>query len=218
MALRTFRHNPALGGFGGESSLLDESSSSTNAGADAFCQIIKELVDNAVDACRFPQKQPTRQRNGNHHKHTSNKKSFNEKHKSSTVFSDKAYRVRINLDPAIEDDGTELLRVTVTDNGCGMEDIQKCVDAFQTSKGHNANSNDKGSKQGKNTSGRYGIGLTRKSFSLGWDERGCWIISTYYLFSFQFVCCTLSDLCRTLEHPSSQQRRPRVFGLSCRAS
>ena len=32
----------------------------------------------------------------------------------------------------------EILRVMVSDNGCGMEDIQACVGAFHTSKAHNA--------------------------------------------------------------------------------
>ena len=55
MALRTFRHNPSLGGFGGESSTAIgggvDGTTNKAVDADAFAQIIKELVDNAVDAC-----------------------------------------------------------------------------------------------------------------------------------------------------------------------
>ena len=171
MALRTFRYNPSLGGFGGESA-LSSSDVTDNVGADAFCQIIKELVDNAVDACRVT---------GNNNKRgitnlAGTKKKTNRKtglknvtptiyHHTTTAATSVAvmHRVRINLDPSTEENGTELLRVTVTDNGCGMKDIQTCVDAFRTTKGHNADiHNDKERHQhDKNTSGRYGIGLTR---------------------------------------------------------
>lgn len=52
MALRTFRHNPSLGGFGEEglSSLLlpDDEENAAAVGANAFCQIVKEIVDNGV--------------------------------------------------------------------------------------------------------------------------------------------------------------------------
>ena len=49
--LRTFISNPNLGGFGGESSHHHHHHPAAAATPDAFCQIIKELVDNAVDAC-----------------------------------------------------------------------------------------------------------------------------------------------------------------------
>eukprot|EP00977_Amphora_coffeiformis_P001973 scaffold374_cov160-Amphora_coffeaeformis.AAC.10 len=167
MALRTFRHNPSLGGFGGESGLSSGATTDT-VGADAFCQIIKELVDNAVDACRVSVNNKATT------KSTAAAAANNKKKKAATGGINAAtdtsraaivHRVRINLDPSTEEDGTEVLRVTVTDTGCGMKDIQTCVDAFQTSKVHNAenntNKNDKeGNRQDKNTSGRYGIGLT----------------------------------------------------------
>ena len=46
--------------------------------------------------------------------------------------------------------GDESLAFSVADNGCGMEDIQRCVEAFQSSK-------DSGDEK---TAGRYGLGLT----------------------------------------------------------
>jgi len=138
MALRAFHANPSIGGFGDENTgtlLLGDpketsSASHTNdadpnegrptLGGDAFCQIIKELVDNAVDACETA-------------------------HKEHDKVS---YRVRVEISPYNGSD--DFLQVTVSDNGCGMEDIQKCVDAFQSSK-HSGD--DK-------TAGRYGLGLT----------------------------------------------------------
>ena len=48
MALRTFHANPSLGGFGSEST---PASRILPQDGDALCQIVKELVDNAVDAC-----------------------------------------------------------------------------------------------------------------------------------------------------------------------
>ncbi len=157
MALRTFHSNPALGGFGSESSnyhhlLLQkkERKGKPVVDGDAFAQIIKELVDNAVDACYITDKQQT---------------------ESS---SDIPKRVRVEIQrfrstPDIsenknqedsqhgstdneDDDDDEILRVTVTDNGCGMKDIKACVDPFHTSKAH-------GDIE-RQTAGRYGIGLT----------------------------------------------------------
>ena len=108
MALRAFRSNPGLGGFGGESSsvAIDEQD------CDAFAQIVKELVDNAVDACSAS---------------------------SSRSSSTEAKRVRVtiervNEDKTSDDDDSYLLEVTVTDNGSGMLSIQDCVEAFRTSK------------------------------------------------------------------------------------
>jgi DNA topoisomerase VI subunit B len=131
MALRTFHANPSLGGFGNESSnaqlWLDRTGTTTTprskndepVDGDAFAQIIKELVDNAVDACLSSKKEDSSPK-----------------------------RVRVDIQPTKEDE--HLLRVTVTDNGCGMHDIQACVDPFRTSKQDTES----------NTAGRYGIGLT----------------------------------------------------------
>ncbi len=136
MALRTFHANPSLGGFGNESSnaqlWLDRTGTTTTTtttttqskndeaiDGDAFAQIIKELVDNAVDACLSPNQEDASPK-----------------------------RVRVEIQPTKEDD--HLLRVTVTDNGCGMDNIQACVNPFRTSKQDTES----------NTAGRYGIGLT----------------------------------------------------------
>lgn len=114
--LQAFHLNPALGGFGNESSGLSLSSAVKEGDCDAFAQIVKELVDNAVDAC--------------------------------TQNDDSAVRrVRVDFSQV----SSNVLRVTVTDNGCGMESIQDCVEAFRSNK-RNASSG--------NTTGRYGIGLT----------------------------------------------------------
>ena len=112
MALRAFHCNPCLGGFGGESS----GAWSDRDQSDAFAQIVKELVDNAVDACSAA-------------KHNGGDKK----------------RVRVTLAEDVSSSNACLL--TVSDNGCGMSNIQACVDAFSSTKT-------------KQTAGRYGIGLT----------------------------------------------------------
>jgi DNA topoisomerase VI subunit B len=116
MALRAFRSNPGLGGFGGESSDV----AIQEQDCDAFAQILKELVDNAVDAC-------------------------------SSTSNTEPKRVRVTIERFEEKEvDNELLEVTVTDNGGGMQNIHDCVEAFRTTKGRD---------EGK-TAGRYGIGLT----------------------------------------------------------
>ena len=130
MALRAFHANPSIGGFGGESSssssflLLDPRSNTSHIqhDGDAFCQIVKELVDNAVDACSI-RGESSEETPGNHH-----------------------HRVKVEILPYDRND--DILQVTISDNGCGMNDIQTCVDAFQSS------------KHASHTAGRYGIGLT----------------------------------------------------------
>lgn len=128
MALRAFHANPSIGGFGDESapSLLvagdrkqrtlqhlgTENSQNfgvTQESGDAFCQIVKELVDNAVDACE------TARKNG-----------------TATA---KKYRVKVEILPHKDDNTT--LQVTVSDNGIGMGNIQGCVNAFHSTKGSN---------------------------------------------------------------------------------
>jgi DNA topoisomerase VI subunit B len=156
MALRTFHSNPSLGGFGSESTSLLLAGSSRDAGplrrvdGDAFGQIIKELVDNAVDACGTTRCRGAREDNA-------------------------PKRVRVEIQrftkPSNEKGGVvdndfrndDVLRVTVTDNGSGMVDIQTCVDPFHTSKAHATSKNR--DAEGKcvaetETAGRYGIGLT----------------------------------------------------------
>jgi Histidine kinase-, DNA gyrase B-, and HSP90-like ATPase len=175
--LRTFCSNPALGGFGGESSAPHDASAAT---PDAFCQIIKELVDNAVDACTVAAADAITT-----DKQTSKKGKPRDRANTAPA---PAKRVRVvierfedNLSRASSDDnGTnnnEILRVTISDNGCGMSDIQACVGAFHSSKAHNtatAATTNGGAKNASKTTetsdltttaeaqtaGRYGIGLT----------------------------------------------------------
>lgn len=133
---------------------------------DAFAQIVKELVDNAVDACA--------KNNGNNigkeNEHPTS---------SSPLVSSKRVRVEIkptqisiDNDDENDDDGPaatmECLRVKVSDNGCGMEDIDACVSAFRSTKngvdtknidGQQSSSttqphNDKQKKRGDETSKR----------------------------------------------------------------
>lgn len=169
MALRAFHANPSIGGFGNENSaslyLGDPTKNSTiasrdatignaegNQGGDALCQIIKELVDNAVDACETARN------------HSDDKVS---------------YRVRVEISPYNGSD--DFLQVTVSDNGCGMEDIQKCVDAFQSSKD---SGNDK-------TAGRYGLGLTLS------------MVHSQRLVPGKVFCCITS----TTKHASNFRRQ-----------
>lgn len=119
MALKAFHDNPCIGGFGGESTVAflnsendkNQKNSLTESSGDALCQIVKELIDNAVDACV----------NGG--------------------------RVKVEVYAYEHDDS--ILQVKISDTGEGMEDIQACVSAFQSSKA-----------SGGQTAGRYGIGLT----------------------------------------------------------
>lgn len=121
MALRAFHDNPCIGGFGGESTVAirslepgDDHEERSKSG-DALCQIIKELVDNAVDGCKS---------------------------------KDGGQRVKVEIFPYEYDE--QILKIQVSDTGVGMEDIQKCVEAFESSKGRSKNK----------TAGRYGVGLT----------------------------------------------------------
>jgi DNA topoisomerase VI subunit B len=176
--LRTFMANPGLGGFGEKEA----------ATPDAFCQIVKELVDNAVDACCSSGVVDGRVIAGG---------------AAATLAASAAAinrRVRVVIEEYKQQQGgDQLLRVTVSDNGCGMESIQDCVGAFHSSKQGSQGANKEGSattktnnsslssstKKGRNpkpkaktassqmtvqppassvvethTAGRYGIGLT----------------------------------------------------------
>lgn len=166
MALRAFQFNPSLGGFGTETH-----TSLPKINGDAFPQIVKELVDNAVDACSFGR--------------APNK--FGESPEKGVY---KRVRVKIEAEefmPTPPLDGAktmDCLRITVSDNGVGMEDVDACVMVFSsnknggdTSKSGNGNLRNKADKASKKkkppksanvkttegdgyTSGRYGLGLT----------------------------------------------------------
>ena len=107
MALRAFRANPSLGGFGNENSL----GSSEDTNADAFAQIVKELCDNAVDACTARSCSTI-----------------------GTQLVDDCRRVRVLFESVANQ---SVLKVTVSDNGCGMEDIETCVAVFSSTKRDN---------------------------------------------------------------------------------
>lgn len=171
--LRTFCSNPGLGGFGNESTIHGNSNSHSVVTPDAFCQIIKELVDNAVDACTTAK--ITAKKNSSNDKMKSATKSVHGTRIDSATAVTTAKRVRVVIESFMErkdssdhaDRDKELLKVTVSDNGCGMNDIQKCVGAFNTSKASFANetnandeTSDRMQQTTNQTAGRYGIGLT----------------------------------------------------------
>ena len=158
MALRAFHANPSIGGFGGESTstvlLLDPKGRNNkqqplppqqNSDGDALCQIVKELVDNAVDACEAIR--------------TEEQEEQEREEQEETPTNKKCLRVKVGIVPynttTTTDDNKkgnpDILQVTISDNGCGMADIQNCVDAFQSSKNGGGDTR---------TAGRYGIGLT----------------------------------------------------------
>jgi hypothetical protein len=122
--LRTFMANPGLGGFGEKEA----------ATPDAFCQIVKELVDNAVDACCSSgvDDSPCVIAGG-----------------AAATLAAAAInrRVRVVIEEYKQQQGgaDQLLRVTVSDNGCGMENIQDCVGAFHSSKQGSQSANKEGS-------------------------------------------------------------------------
>jgi HSP90 family molecular chaperone len=160
MALRAFYMNPALGGFGGESTEVAlnkwEGIDPTFSG-DAMVQIVKELVENAIDACRVGSKRRVRLLIDRY------EAASNESNAASTKIDN-------------ESTADELLRITVVDNGCGMESIQDCVASFHSSKvhfkqkckspNHKASAANKRDTNKDRTAGRYGVGLTCKSFSV----------------------------------------------------
>ena len=178
MALRVFQSNPAIGGFGGESSAqLDyfisahddadnnaskdkqpssecgqnsvkqsqrQPSSVGGESCDAFVQIVKELVDNAVDACA---------RDENNVGADNNVDEQQTQKKNATAEASSSKRVRVEIKPTQistggDDEDTtammECFRVKVSDNGCGMEDIDACVSAFRSTKNNVDDGSDKG--------------------------------------------------------------------------
>ena len=139
-----------VGGFGAPSyGVSTDKDSQTNLGGD-FAQITKELVDNAVDACTPPS-------------------DFSEA--SSGIESAASKRVRVDISeasvarcqPVSNGDlpgqpPISCFRVVVSDNGRGMEDVDKCVNAFTSSKIVGGETNHGLAED--YTSGRFGIGLT----------------------------------------------------------
>ena len=163
MALRAFRCNPALGGFGNETEAVsmfsrDVPAAETMTGkncesGDAFAQIVKELVDNAVDAC-------SAYSNECNDVHALKRVRVTIERVDSGNDQDNAPQDNA---PPVLTNRNGLLRITVYDDGCGMKDIEKCVTAFSSSKTDDETLNpNTGSdaQRPKETAGRYGIGLT----------------------------------------------------------
>ena len=147
---------PRSGGGGGE-----------DGEGEAFSRIVKELVDNAVDACR---------RGGGGGGEApgppleeAEAKGEEEVRRRVRVVIELANGGDGDSDDDCDDDGP--LRVSVNDNGAGMRSIGACVEAFRTSKRADAAGAGGGGGGGPGrspgldsgeapTSGRYGIGLT----------------------------------------------------------
>ena len=121
MALQAFHANPSVGGFGGESNLdlnvkevgknrPSAENDAENSNGDVLCQIMKELVENAIDACST------------------------ETHDLSDRTGSSTRRVKIEIHPWDDISDRELLLLKVSDNGVGMDNIQNAVDAFQSNK------------------------------------------------------------------------------------
>ncbi|KAL7471192.1 hypothetical protein ACHAXS_011493 [Conticribra weissflogii] len=171
---------------------LEETSSvghSDSKGCDAFAQIVKELVDNAVDACACA----CTYSNGGasvtsmkgSKNSASNRDGIENCEHSSDDNKEVCRRVRITIAEEVFN-GMEVLRITVIDTGCGMQNIDECVTVFSSSKNGQNDGNDaikEGRKNGskfqskrkglakvkereneserdKHTAGRYGVGLT----------------------------------------------------------
>jgi hypothetical protein len=174
MALRAFHANPCIGGFGGENttpSLLRNNNRKSRNGhcqhpqdtpqhpavggnsGDAFCQIVKELVDNAVDAVNTSLQSECPSKEWDKKKRI--RVEINPYPKQSNIGVNDANDTNLSKAPS------DLLKIDVLDNGCGMENIQKCVDAFHSTKANSQSQGTRGREEGhSNTSGRYGIGLT----------------------------------------------------------
>lgn len=108
-------------------------------GGDAMAQILKELVDNAVDACCA-----AAATKGNRPEHDDGTGGAG-KDEPITL-----KRVRVIIEPVVgdrtedeadDDSASALLRVSVNDNGIGMGSIEDCVEAFRTSKRSDGNGN-----------------------------------------------------------------------------
>ena len=118
-------------------------------GCGAFAQIVKELVDNAVDACASP----------------SNDSDANAADADQEQKSMKRVRVHITSatipvvrhsddgedteNSSVENTTMDCLRVEICDNGCGMENIDDCVTAFRSNKNGGATRQSNGGDNGQ---------------------------------------------------------------------
>ena len=119
-------------------------------GGDAMAQILKELVDNAVDACCAAAAAAATATKSNRPEHDDGTGGAG---KGEPII---LKRVRVIIESVVGDrtedevdDASasargpkkELLRVSVNDNGIGMGSIEDCVEAFRTSKRSDGNGN-----------------------------------------------------------------------------
>jgi hypothetical protein len=155
MALRTFKSNPSIGGFGGEyassrpggdtdaaASSLSRAKVTVGASCDAFAQIVKELVDNAVDACA-PDATTTIGIEGVNRERTIKRVRVNITSETVPVVArdnDNANGSGVSISE-INANGSGVsisemscVRIEVSDNGCGMADSDYCVSAFSSNK------------------------------------------------------------------------------------
>ena len=114
-----------------------------------LCQIVKELVENSIDACR--KSIITDFQNNSEEDH---KKRIRVDIKPFT--DDRSFVNLSKPDYASTEHSNDILQVTVTDNGCGMENIHRCVNAFPSTKAGKRTDEIIKSHVG----GRHGIGLT----------------------------------------------------------
>eukprot|EP00579_Thalassiosira_antarctica_P016455 CAMPEP_0201929266 /NCGR_PEP_ID=MMETSP0903-20130614/22623_1 /ASSEMBLY_ACC=CAM_ASM_000552 /TAXON_ID=420261 /ORGANISM="Thalassiosira antarctica, Strain CCMP982" /LENGTH=1108 /DNA_ID=CAMNT_0048467989 /DNA_START=71 /DNA_END=3394 /DNA_ORIENTATION=- len=103
---------------------------------DAFAQIVKELVDNAVDACVHAEKKIS---DGNENTEQEEKIMKRVRVTMTSVEVEVPGRPNTNdEDPATSVteniETMECLRIDISDNGCGMENIDDCVTAFRSNK------------------------------------------------------------------------------------
>ena len=151
-------------------------------GGDAFAQILKELVDNAVDACCAATSTSSE---ASCRTTTTDDDDDGGHGGKRTSRSMDLKRVRVVIEPVVTSSGRadeeidegnaaatctttgtkkELLRVSVNDNGVGMSSIEDCVEAFRTSKRSN------GTLPSSNSQGNIGTGSTSGSIGVGGSD------------------------------------------------
>ena len=119
-------------------------------GCGAFAQIVKELVDNAVDACASP----SNDSDANAADADQEKKSMKRVrvHITSATVPVVRHEEEDTENSSVENTTMDCLRVEICDNGCGMENIDDCVTAFRSNKNGTArqtNGNDNGQQAGE---------------------------------------------------------------------
>lgn len=158
---------------------------------DAFAAIVKELVDNAVDACAGGAGTPVDNVAMHENGQVNEGRIVKRVRVTITAASVPVINnVKENNSRISGEDGSttmSCLRIEVSDNGCGMDDIDYCVSVFSSNKTAGVKNGTDGNESGvmgkkskskakhkpvsahtllpsprneKYTSGRYGVGLT----------------------------------------------------------